>query len=750
MFRTLQARVFGAMAIVVVWLLGMSLVTLHLVHSRHARREIARAVQAGRESFQQRVDLEYELLAGKASAAAQTPFLRATIAIEGVDQATLEQAARQIANVVEADLVILTPTGGPSVSASRSGAGVGMHRPLTGPAASLEETLPTDVRCAFAQCYLLTSRPVVVARQVYGAVAMGSLLDGSLAGQFRRATGSNVAFYRSDGRGGASLMAGIAVPDTYRGELGARSASELSPSHTTTGDGFFLQVPLSAEVTAVLHQPAGELRVLYAESVGGLMMLTLLGGLAALLVAKGLTRNLLRPLSAVTDAVDDMATGRLDVDVHVTDEGEIGELAGNFNRMAARIRKLLRDATEREAALEAQREELQAANQAKSQFLANVSHEIRTPMNGVIGMADLLSDTTLTVEQRDCTETIRHAAGELLQVINDVLDFSKIEAGRVTLAPSLFSPDALTREVIALFSASVDSEHVAIRCAVDADVPSRVHGDAGRLRQILVNLVGNAVKFTERGRIDVSLRSDTTASGSLLRFEVRDTGIGISADDLPHVFESFAQADPSMTRPYGGTGLGLSIAKSLTELMDGEIGVDSELGRGSAFWFTVPVRLGPDAAGDSTDAGSPPVHETRRTGRVLLVEDNRVNQTVTCAMLSKLQCVVDVAENGAQAVAAFESRNYDVVLMDGQMPVMDGYEATRAIRRLEAEASRDSTGRSRTSTSIPIVAVTAHAGEHDRKQCLDAGMDDYLVKPFGRHELASVLNRWLPSDDRTD
>ena len=506
------------------------------------------------------------------------------------------------------------------------------------------------------------------------------------------------------------------------------------------------------------------------EPVARLYLLTAVGGLITLVVAIPLVRL---TAARVTGPLEQLVTASRAVSpdepaaavpIDPIAPAEVVALEQGFEAMLERlheshvqVRSVLEDreranaaltetlgelddrVKERTAALEAATARAEAASRAKSQFLANMSHEIRTPMNGVIGMAELLSATPLDASQREVTETIRSSGQILLAIINDILDLSTIESGQLALDKAPFELASVLSQAINVVSPEAAAKSLRLAVHADPALPSHLLGDRLRLGQVLVNLLSNAVKFTDQGEVTLSTRfvPATADAPAALRIEVRDTGIGIEADRLSQLFQPFEQGDASMSRRFGGTGLGLAISKRLVELMDGRLWGESRVGAGSTFGLELPLRAAavPAPAKAPARTGAAP----QRPGgdlRLLIAEDNPVNQRVASRMLQRLGYKADVVDNGRLAVEATGREAYDVVLMDVQMPELDGLEATRTIK-------------ARPGTTPWIIALTAHALEDDRRQCLAAGMNDFLSKPVQLAELTAALER-VPKPTTTD
>ncbi|HTF89790.1 MAG TPA: response regulator [Planctomycetota bacterium] len=739
--------VIGGLLLVTGWVMG------GLV-DRYLDAEISDTLQRGRRAFESFASVHKAVLVDQARSLAQAPHLRAVLGTPDVDQITVSVTLSSLGDTVSGSLLFVTDGTGRVIADNRKGD----ELPDLRAKVELQHALAGDESSGIwnyaGHDYIVALCPINVASTALGVLGLGCRV-GEQVRELGDATGLDVTMLR-DGHVVATSWSGALDPTAPDGEVRNRYAA-MRWSDVTANENSRLEVDgreLMATAIAltpdayqlVLTRPLDNLLLQFRRAKTELFWIGLAIAGVALLVSRWVANRIASPIRALTDAASKLASGDLTANVRVVSSDEIGTLGVTFNSMARQLEAAMHDVMQKARAAE-------QASDAKSAFLATMSHELRTPLNSILGFNEQLQSSDLTVEQHDYVHTV-HASGEqLLTLIDELLDYVKMESGDFRLDRVEFDIANCIHRAVETLSAAIRHKGLALDVAISPAVPRLALGPMRHVQQVLIRYLNNAAKFTSQGSIRVRASvTDRTEQHFVLRIEVDDTGIGVAADRVDQLFKPFSQLESGAARSYAGTGVGLAISKELVELMHGEVGVRSTPGEGSSFWFTarlelcaprasspppaIPARAPRASATTAPVSSADSATRARRSKqRILIVEDNPVNQKMAGIVLKKAGWAYSIAEDGQRAVAAAAAESFDLVLMDCQMPVMDGFEATTRIRASAGSTPRD----------VPILALTANALDGDREACMRAGMDDFVAKPFRAAELVAVMDRWIES-----
>jgi signal transduction histidine kinase/ActR/RegA family two-component response regulator len=746
----IRLRVFLAIMTVIV---GLQLVTGWVMRGlvdQYLDTEIRDTLQRGRQAYDSLAAVHKAVFVDQARSLAQAPHLRAVLGTPDVDQDTVGVTLSSLGETVEGNLLFVTDGAGRLIADNR-----GRELPDIRQSADLQQAIAGDESYGIwdygGHDYFVALSPIHVASTQLGVLGLGYPIEEQVR-ELSDATGLDVTVLH-DERVVASrwdleeAQGSKEAPSLFYQALDwSRVLPDVRARLEVDGRELMAtSVSLApASYRLVLTRPLDHLLQQFRRAKVELALVGLLIAGVAVLVSRWVAERIAHPIRSLTKAARTLASGDLTAHVSVTSSDEVGTLAQTFNSMARQLESAMHEVVQKARAAE-------HANEAKSAFLATISHELRTPLNAILGFNEQLKATTLSSEQQDFVKTAQQSGEELLALIDKLLDFAKMESGGFRIEPIEFDLHECLIRAVDSMTPTLRKKGLGVDVSVSPELPRTVVGGMSQLRQVLSQYLSNAAKFTPAGSVSIrATLASQDAQEFMLRVEVQDTGIGVSPDQIGRLFKAFSQVETTAARSYSGTGVGLAIAKDLVHLMNGDVGVSSEPGKGSTFWFTtkltkplvsqtpippaIPVAPGPIAKITPPTPENDASATARRAGqRILVVEDNPVNQKIACVVLKKAGWSHEVAEDGRCAVDMASAARFDLILMDCQMPRMDGFEATRLIRTSDGLTPR----------SVPIVALTANAFEADRQACLDAGMDDFMAKPFKSPELVQRIEHWL-------
>jgi signal transduction histidine kinase/ActR/RegA family two-component response regulator len=746
----IRLRIFLAITTVILGLLLVTGWVMGGLVDTYMNAEISETLQRGRRTYESFASVHKSVLVDQAGSLAQAPHLRAVLGTPGVDETSVGVTLASLGEAVKGCLLFVTDGTGRLIADNRE-----RQLPAIHGAAELQRAMDGSESYSIwnyggEDCFVALS-PINVASTQLGVLGLGYPIQDQVR-ELSHATGLDVTVLRDE-----------RVVASSWSEEPARTAPAGTPTQYTALDWSQVLPGVDRKIRVegrdlmatsvvltpsayrlVLTRPLDHLMLPFREAKAELVVVGILIAIVALLVSRWVADRIASPIRSLTEAAGALARGDLATHVKISSTDEVGTLGRTFNSMARRLEAAMHDVVQKARAAE-------LANEAKSAFLATVSHELRTPLNSILGFNEQLQATTLSPEQQEFAQTAASSGVELLGLIDKLLDFAQMQSGNFRIDHVEFDLHECILRTVEPLRAALAGKGLALDLSLDPAAQRIVVGPLRELRQVLSHYLSNALKFTAQGSVRVRASVQSESSEQLvLRVEVEDTGIGVPPDRIDQLFKPFAQLESNPSRSYAGTGVGLAIVKDLVQLMNGEVGVRSQVGAGSTFWFT--ARFAKRSAGVATiraalpappTSGSPrPVlqapadasaRERRAQQRILIVEDNPVNQRMASIVLKKAGWPHEVVEDGRRAVELTRAARFDLVLMDCQMPGMDGFEATRLIRK----------GDGRTPGSVPIIALTANALEADRQACQSAGMDDFVAKPFKATELVGLIEHWI-------